>query len=332
MRALTTCPACNHEQLQAAFPGVTGDNSVAPLVGKPLPFELPGFDLAAHATSNWSVCAHCALMFARNRPDPQGLATWYPQLFQFSEERNYNTAVLPESYLAGKAKSAEILFADMQANHVLDSAARLIHFRCGPGHVLHLAKSARLGLEVYGLEYFEHPARHARQLVGEDRVAIIDVPEPVQPFDVKRFDVILSNHFLTHAHNPSKLLRYYHSLLSDDGKLLIYNEQDHDLSLKSMTAYARGINFFHNQLFTADTLSRFLLAHGFACRVISTAKPGKKPKYATLLCTKVEAQPMPRGNAAQALALLRSWKRKHELYQATKPIIDPVRKLLRHAR
>jgi SAM-dependent methyltransferase len=318
--------------MQAAFPGEPFDNTVARLIGKPLPIELPGFDLEAHATSNWSVCMHCALMFAANRPDLDKLPNWYPQLFEYSEERNYNTEVIPDSYLAGKAKAAKTLFADMQANHVLNGSARLIHFRCGPGHLLKYASDARLGLDVFGLEYFEHPANHAKQLVGDDRIAIIDVPDPVQPFGNRRFEVIVSNHFLTHAHNPAKLLRYYHQLLAEDGKLVIYNEQDHDLSLKSMTAYGRGINFFHNQLFTADTLSRFLLAHGFKSRVISTAKPGKKQKYATLLCTKVVAEPMRRGKPERALALLRSWRRKHRLYQATRPVVDPVRKLLRRAR
>jgi SAM-dependent methyltransferase len=154
---------------------------------------------------------------------------------------------------------------------------------------------------------------------------VIDLPEPKHPFAIKTFDVIVANHFLTHAHDPRALMAYFRSILSEDGTLILYNELDHDLSLKSMTAYARGLNFFHKQLFTRKTLIGFVQACGFSVEDIST---GKKAKYITLLCRKATAVATQKGDAAQASKLLQSWKRKHSFYLFGKPVIDPIRKLV----
>jgi SAM-dependent methyltransferase len=325
MHSLTHCPACEYSHMTAVFPGQKTDNTLARLVNTPLPFHLPGFDLARHAFSDWQVCDHCALLFAKNRPDATGLSEWYPQLFQYSEERSYNTAELPQAYIEGKAKSSKELLATINRHDVLTHAKSLIHFRTGPGHLLAQAKKQNPDLDVFGLEYFEHPAAYARTLVGNDRIAVIDLPEPKHPFAIKTFDVIIANHFLTHAHDPRALMAYFRSILSADGTLIIYNELDHDLSLKSMTAYARGLNFFHKQLFTRKTLIGFVQACGFSVEDISA---GKKPKYITLLCRKATAVAMQKGDAAQAAKLLQSWKRKHSFYLFGKPVIDPIRKLV----
>lgn len=328
MHSLSNCPACDSTNLQLVFSTWTGDNTLARLVDKPLPFALPGFDLPAHATSAWHICRHCALLFARNRPDAAGLAQWYPQLFQYSEERSYNTATLPQSYLDGKAKAARALLADIEPYGVFTNAKSLVQFRTGPGHFLAEAKANHPGLDVYGLEYFEHPAAYARTLVGDDRIEIISLPEPRPRFARKTFAVVVANHFLTHAHDPKVLMANFRDILSDDGTLVLYNELDHDLSLKSMTAYARGLNFFHKQLFSRATLLPFVESCGFAVKDISVRKNGKLPKYVTLLCQKAASKPMPKGDATAALKLLQSWRRKHTLYRFGKPVIDSIRKLV----
>jgi SAM-dependent methyltransferase len=328
MHHLQNCPACNHTGVQAVFPGLTGDNTLARLLNEPLPFALPGFDLAAHATSDWHACKNCALLFARNRPDATGLDQWYPKLFQYSEERNYNIAPLPQAYLDGKARSAQKFFAEIESHGVFAKAKSLIHFRTGPGHFLAEAKKAHPGLDIYGLEYFEHPAAYARTLVGGDNIEVIALPEPKHGFARETFDVVVANHFLTHAHDPGALMTYFRQILSEDGTLVLYNELDHDLSLKSMTAYARGLNFFHKQLFSRQTLLPFVESCGFAVTDISTRKNGKLPKYVTLLCRKAAAKPMQKSDHAAALKLLQSWRRKHIFYKFGKPVIDPIRRLV----
>lgn len=328
MHSLTNCPACDHSQMTAVFPRQNPDNSLARLVDKPLPFPLPGFDLTKHAISDWHVCNACALLFAKNRPKAEGLALWYPQLFEYSEERGYNTAVLSNLYVEGKAKAAKALFKIFDSHNLFKSSKSVLHFRTGPGHLLAEAKKHYPDLDVYGLEYFEHPAAYARTLVGDDNIAEINLPEPKHPFAIKNFDIVISNHFLTHAHDPRALMTYFRNILSDAGTLVIYNELDHDLSLKSMTAYARGLNFFHKQLFTRKTLIGFVQASGFSVEDISTEIKGKKPKYITLLCRKATAIPMQKGDALQASKLLRSWRNKHAFYKFGKPLIDPIRKLV----
>jgi SAM-dependent methyltransferase len=296
MITLTSCPGCSHDRLIPALPGSgRSDNSLGRLLGRPLPIDINGFDLAAHAKSAWSVCGNCGLMFAANRPDAQGLESWYPPLFQLSEERGYNTWPLPPNYI---------------------------------GHFLESVRRAYPHLDAYGLEYFEHPARYAKQLMGESRVAQISTPEPKHPFPVKRFDVIVANHFLTHAHEPKAFLAYLRSILSDTGTLVITNELDHALSFKSLTAYPRGLNFFHKQLFTRATLIPFLASCGFSSIDISEA-PGKTPKYIMLLCRKAAEVPQAPQDSKPPLALIRGWRWKHRAYRTFRFAIDPARRLLR---
>ena len=326
---LDQCPGCGHGEILAAFPGgPASDNSLGRLLKRADAPALPGFNLAAHARSEWSVCGHCALMFARSRPQADGLEAWYPPLFQLSEERGYNTAPLPQTYIDGKRRGAEKLFQDFDALGLFAGATSLIHFRTGPGHFLDIVRRKYPALEVYGLEYFEHPAAFAQSLVGSNRVARISAPEPVSPFPVQRFDLIIANHFLTHAHEPRKFLGYLRGLLSDTGTLVLYNELDHDLSFASMTAYPRGLNFFHKQLYTRSSLNAFVRSCGFAPEEISKPKNGKPSKYITLRCTPADPAPAPASEPEHALRLLRTWRRKHRLYRALRWVIDPVRRLI----
>jgi SAM-dependent methyltransferase len=329
MITLTSCPGCSHDRLIPALPGSgRSDNSLGRLLGRPLPIDINGFDLAAHAKSAWSVCGNCGLMFAANRPDAQGLESWYPPLFQLSEERGYNTWPLPPNYIEGKRRAAAQLFERLNKTGIFEGAKTLIHFRTGPGHFLESVRRAYPHLDAYGLEYFEHPARHAKQLMGESRVAQISTPEPKHPFPVKRFDVIVANHFLTHAHEPKAFLAYLRSILSDTGTLVITNELDHALSFKSLTAYPRGLNFFHKQLFTRATLIPFLASCGFSSIDISEA-PGKTPKYIMLLCRKAAEVPQAPQDSKPPLALIRGWRWKHRAYRTFRFAIDPARRLLR---
>jgi SAM-dependent methyltransferase len=327
---LEACPACGHGELLRAFPDtLASDNSLGRLAGKRGVPEFPGFDVREHLLSLWSVCGHCALMFARRRPSSARLAEWYPPLFQLSEERGYNTAPLPESYLRGKREGAEKLHRLLGRHGVFAGAKSLIHFRTGPGHLLDAVKRGHPEIDVYGLEYFEHPANHAKTLVGADKVKRIAEPEPANPFPLNRFDVIIANHFLTHAHEPVAFLRYLRGLLSETGKLVIYNELDHALSFRSMTAYPRGLNFFHKQLFTRASLDAFVRAQGLEPVEIDTAPDGKRPKYIMLLCSPANATSVASGDAKAALSLIRSWRQNHRLYRTLRFVIEPVRRALR---
>lgn len=310
-------------------PELASDNSLHRLLDETSGIRFSGFDLHANAKSDWSVCEYCALMFARNRPSPARLAEWYPVLFQISEERNYNTAQLPQKYLEGKKRSGEKLFKLLDKHGIFAGARSLIQFRTGPGFFPYAARQAYPHLDVYGLEYFEHPANHAAKLLGSDRVARISEPEPSHSFDAGPFDVIVANHFLTHAHEPRKFLEYLRSILGDNGTLVLMNEIDHALSFQSMKAYSRGLNFFHKQLFTRDTLASFVGSCGFTATDISAEPDGKKPKEITLLCRKAPPAAPPRGRPSEASALFRAWRRKSRLYSKLRFVIDPSLKLIR---
>lgn len=46
------------------------------------------------------------------------------------------------------------------------------------------------------------------------------------PIDAGRFDTVFSSHFLEHTKSPESLLRHWHHVLKDDGKLVLYLPDD----------------------------------------------------------------------------------------------------------
>ena len=329
---LSHCPCCGHAHFSTPVVNFqVSDNSLGSLLSGRKSADLPGFDLAAFSRVGWSVCGHCATIFARRRPVLAGQPGWYVPLFQLSEERNYDTYPLPAAYLAGKQKSAAKLFDTLDRAGVFASQRSVLHLRCGPGYLLQLIGGRLPDAKLYGLEYFVNPARCAREILPRARIAAITGPEPVVSFARQKFDLIIVNHFLTHANDPSAYVDYLKTLLADGGQIVFYNELDHALSLKSMSAYPRGLNFFHKQLFNRNTLSGFLKSRGLSVADVDSTSGAKPPKYIAVVCRKGEARPMPPGDSQAAVQLLENWSKKSRFYARTKWAIKPMRKLIRRA-
>jgi SAM-dependent methyltransferase len=311
---LKQCPACKSTALAPAFASESPAHNSLSRLGNDLP---PGIDpafLKAFNKIHWSICKDCGLIFAGLRPAGAGNSAWYLPLFKHSEERGYDSFPLPEKYVSSKAKSNARLYEIIAAKGLIPQGARLIQVRCATGELLRLAKQ-HLDADVWGLDFFSSCVAHANAILGETRVAQMTEPEPHNPFPQKKFDVIIANHMITHAHEPESLLGRFREWLSDDGVLIVYNEPDHQLTLKSFKAYPRGINFFHKQLFTEATFISSMRCWGFEPERIRV--PGddarKFEKNMMFVCRKQKPIKAAKGDWKQGARLLRGWETRRRI-------------------
>ncbi len=115
---------------------------------------------------------------------------------------------------------------------------------------------------VCALPIFESQQELMRSLYGIPADAIVDFEHFRIPYDGP-FDLIVSNHMLTHSLTPGDFLDTISSALAPGGHLYLYNEMDEGEYLGTSRSMFQAMNPFHMQLFNADTLQRALAARGF---------------------------------------------------------------------
>ena len=316
MDLLKQCPCCGGNELLAPLPpDAPYDNGLEAWIRQGRVTRFGGYPASAFARVEWRVCGHCALIFCLKRPSLEDSESWYGELFRAVERREYAVNPLPEIYLANQKSFASELVGLLEDHHVLDGVQSALHLRCNAGYILNEVRNAAPGCEVHGIEYFDAPAEHARALLGTDAITVIRMPEPRNPFGRRTFDLVLAEHFMIHAHDPAGYLDYLAGLLSPTGKLVVFNEQDHAKTLTSGGHYRRGINFFHKQLFTRDTLGAFLRSRGFTVKELPHP-PGRKWAVSNdsvlFVCERGEARPMPAGDASASMRLMRDWWAQHQ--------------------
>ncbi|MBL8687115.1 MAG: class I SAM-dependent methyltransferase [Alphaproteobacteria bacterium] len=316
---LDQCPTCGSKDFSSPFAEkLADDNTLGHFIITHPQKKYDGINLDLFRKVGWRVCNFCTQIFCLKRPMVDGLETWYNQLFFDSEHRDYDVNPLPLKYVQNQKNFADQLYDILDKNNVFEAVTSVLHFRCHAGFLLKKIADNKKISEVYGLEYFENPAKHAQNLLGAERVARITGPEPHNPFKKSKFDLILLEHFLTHAHNPGHFLNYVKSLLSDRGKIVVFNEPDHSKSFLSGSFYRRGINFFHKQLFTNKTLVFFLKAHSID-GIELPHPPGLDWAVANnslLFVGKLGNIQKPcKQNPQPVTDLIQSWFRKHNYYQ-----------------
>ena len=314
VKELKHCPACGSAILVPAFAKEINRHNSLNRLARDLPLGVDPAFLKAFDKIHWSICKDCGLIFAGLRPPGAGSSAWYLPLFKHSEERGYDTFPLPGAYVASKAKSNGRLYDIITAHHLIQQGAILLHVRCATGELLRLAKQNQ-SADVWGLDFFAACVDHANKVLGEARVAQMTEPEPLNPFPQKKFDVIIANHMVTHAHEPAVLISRFRDWLADDGVLIVHNEPDHQLSLRSFKAYPRGINFFHKQLFTEATFISSMRCWGFEPeRLHVTGEDARKfEKNMIFVCRKRELSNIAKSGAEKSARLLRNWETRRRI-------------------
>ena len=138
---------------------------------------------------------------------------------------------------------------------------RVLEIRSRTGAILD-ALRRQYGAEVYALPIFESQQEVVRGLYGIPADALIDFERFEIPYDGP-FDLIVSNHMLTHTVRPGDFLDRVGAALAPGGHLYLYNEMDEIECLSDTKSMFGVLNPFHMQILSSASLSRALAARGF---------------------------------------------------------------------
>ena len=279
-RHLHACPLCGHE--------------AATLVCEYNRFLLA--DTAPDDSAkiyNYSLCHGCGVVYAARRPAGpryrQLLSSFHENLGRVGAMTAWlNPAPLNEAdraHIRNRARAGALVsehasvsdrdwipgaFRDrlVVAQHVeligslvtLDKP-RVLEIRSRTGALLDAFRRL-YGASVYALPIFESQQELVKSLYGIPADALVDFERFRIPYDGP-FDLIVSNHMLTHSLAPGEFLDTISEALAPGGHLYLYNEMDEGEYLGTSRSMFQAMNPFHMQLFNADTLQRALAARGF---------------------------------------------------------------------
>lgn len=138
---------------------------------------------------------------------------------------------------------------------------RVLEVRSRSGAILD-ALRRMWGASVFALPIFESQQEVVRALYGITADALIDFEHFQIPYD-GAFDLIVSNHMLTHSVKPGDYLDTISAALAPGGHLYLYNEMDEAEFLGKTRSMFSVFNPFHLQIFSPASLTRALAARGF---------------------------------------------------------------------
>ncbi len=138
---------------------------------------------------------------------------------------------------------------------------RVLEVRSRSGAILD-ALRRMWGASVYALAIFESQQEVVRALYGIPADALIDFENFQIPYE-GAFDLVVSNHMLTHSVRPGHYLDTIAAALAPGGHLYLYNEMDEAEFLGETRSMFSVFNPFHLQIFSPLSLTRALAARGF---------------------------------------------------------------------
>lgn len=138
---------------------------------------------------------------------------------------------------------------------------RVLEVRSRTGAILDALRRL-YGASVYALPIFESQQEIVRGLYGIPADALIDFERFQIPYEGP-FDLVVSNHMLTHAVTPGDFLDRVWAALAPGGHLYLYNEMDEVEYLADGKSMFQAMNPFHMQILSPQSVVRALAARGF---------------------------------------------------------------------
>jgi len=171
------------------------------------------------------------------KEDPNGETTRDLTDLGFSERYKYEATMFSD------------IIDEVNGEYVLELGS-------GPGTLAQ--RIMRYSPQIITYDMIDGPgAVEVHKLRGYDgQIRAIDMMDglPLNDFLYKTssYDCIIINDFLEHILNPSSILRTVHTLLADNGRLIV-----------SVPNWRMGHSFFYPGLFDYDNFTKFLLLHKF---------------------------------------------------------------------
>ncbi|MCZ7552995.1 MAG: hypothetical protein B6D39_06755 [Anaerolineae bacterium UTCFX2] len=166
-------------------------------------------------------CRACGLIYLRNRPSPETIASFYPEDYECFTRAGETSSGL-QSWHQRRAMNMRLDFIEKYAGN----PGILLDIGCGTGDFLVSARNR--GWQVKGIELVERAAQIAREVNGLDVLTgsienLAGHPE--------RYRVITLWDVLEHLPSPRSAFQLIHELLQEDG-LLVF-------SIPNLTSFDR---------------------------------------------------------------------------------------------
>jgi SAM-dependent methyltransferase len=205
----------------------------------------------------------------------------------------------------------------LQERQLLRPDLNVLHLRCDGGTLLARLREDWGVSGLFGLDYFDSNIRYATEVLQLEHIARLDAGRCLMPF-APRFDLIISNHMLTHALDPRRFLATLREQLKPEGVVFFYNEVDHEALMAPDSGFlAGGINAFHKQLLTRVSLAHLLRAAGF--RFDAVRGQGSWLEVLTSPGASSSPAPPPDADEIRRLhAMFAAWAREHERRRTTR--------------
>jgi SAM-dependent methyltransferase len=246
LQTLTKCACCGSDEIEPLFEYNT--------------FRRFAFVARPMKISRYSLCSFCGTIFAAVRMRPEYAQSLY-DMFSVTHKR-HDIYPPPSSLPRAKREVVKEILDILQSRKLLHDGMSVLHLRCDAGPMQRGLAERISGARYFGLDYFRTNIRWLRE--QGIPAAQLDSGGIDPPFG-EAYDLILSNHILTHAMDPAGDLRRIRDLLKPGGHVLFYNELDHNLMFDRTKEHFRRsepINY-HQQLFVRESFECVLSLSGF---------------------------------------------------------------------
>jgi 2-polyprenyl-3-methyl-5-hydroxy-6-metoxy-1,4-benzoquinol methylase len=217
-------------------------------------------------------CAGCGLMYLDPRPAITELHRIYPSNYYSQVSANASPDALNLKSLVGRLVKSRVLArvdGNLRPHIALGPQHTFLDIGCGGGRLLRCVQ-VDSGCDAYGID-FDLPEDVARRF-SEPPLVLLRSDFLSHDFGSLRFDVIYAAHLIEHLPNPLDFLRKCHSLLTDDGILVIETPNEACLPRKLFGRYWGGNHFpRHWFLFnpeTARAAAKHAVGNGLECLAV----------------------------------------------------------------
>jgi len=251
------CPNCKSENFSKLFIDEKYDNDLFEF-GRTnkLNEKYPDLNFDELSQSSFSTCRNCLLVFSAKRRKEENMYSM--EFFADVQKRWYSQYPVPQEYIDQHKKLSKNFINILNKNNFsLSPASKVLWLRTECGVLTNDLLKDVDKENVYIMEYFDSNIRYLKDH-GFINVEKLPPGDFVSSYKEIKFSEIFINHQLTHSFDPRKLIKTLIDMLSYEGRIIFYNEIDHLEANKMIDHYPRGINSFHNQLFTKNSLSNFL--------------------------------------------------------------------------
>jgi 2-polyprenyl-3-methyl-5-hydroxy-6-metoxy-1,4-benzoquinol methylase len=241
----TACPLCAGRQVQ-------------PLIesGDPLPGADPKLQFQVVR------CSCCGLSYTNPRPAPESIGRFYPEDYSPYQYRDRGTGA---GQLLGRRRPRRDSFAAVLPTV---PGGRLLDFGCGSGELL-TEMDAR-GWRVTGLDFSPAMVRHVQEQLG---LTAIEGTLPHPELAAGSFEAVVMSQSLEHVHDPLRVLRAAHRLLTPGGKVVVAVPNIDSLPFRWFGADWWGLDVpRHLTHFSPDTLGLMLKRAGFRIETIRSVR------------------------------------------------------------